>query len=1129
MGSSLLPSVTASSRIAVTALCTFWIFSELVAAKHAGITRHYKFDIKLQNVTRLCRTKSIVTVNGQIPGPRIIAREGDRLLIKVVNHVQYNVTLHWHGIRQLRSGWADGPAYVTQCPIQTGQSYVYNFTVTGQRGTLFWHAHISWLRVTIYGPIVILPKKGVSYPFPQPHKEIPIIFGEWWKADTEKIISQALQTGGAPNISDAYTINGHPGLLYNCSAKDTFKLKVKPGKTYLLRLVNAALNDELFFSIANHSLTVVEADAVYVKPFKTQIVLITPGQTTNVLLKAKAKAPNSTFLMAARPYATGPASFDNTTTAGVLEYDRNPSATKTKSKSKKLPLLKPSLPVFNDTTFATAFVKKIRSLANARFPANVPRKVDRRFFFTVGLGLLPCSKNKTCQGPNNTMFSASVNNVSFVQPNIALLQSHFLNRSKGVYTNDFPANPPFKFNYTGTPPSNIMTAKGTKAVAIPFNTSVELVMQDTSIIGAESHPLHLHGFNFFVVGQGFGNFDPSKDPVKFNLVDPAERNTVGVPSGGWVAIRFLADNPGVWFMHCHLEVHTSWGLKMAWVVNDGNRPNQKLPPPPSDLPKYAVVSTPVPLVSLPPNDEATPQLLPSDRWFGLMSSPGIMNAVVFTAIALLSVLNYTIAILTDPGRVPSSFMPDIEDCGRRLEILPEVFSLQASTCSSLPCLQKMRDHHCIWISNCVGHANYKVFFVFVVYAAIACIYSLVLLVGSLTVDPLKDELQSGDSFRTIYVISGLLLVPLSAALGVLLGWHVYLILQNKTTIEYHEGVRAMLLAEKGGHVYKHPYDVGTYENLTTVLGPRIFCWVCPTSGYIGSGLRFPTAYDSMASASVDHTDNYNLTFPSHFFVCLLDMDEDSDDPSEVNSFQFKEAPNSKLFCLNKKRKLQAKQLGLPISKHKCWDHRLPLETPTIHENQEEKGLITHIIKEHAERQAIDERPDPESDKDSNSFVGDSDSATSMYGEAKLEMEVSKIWPPNRPSTSSFDWGNSVKDTQYSPDNFAAPRHAGREELTFVEGEDDHCCHYDGLQVSQNTEEPILEIESPLVYSCSEYGTDNIEPCADEEVDILYSNEVNLNGYVLSSGRWTVNQDAQSGPRKPTIDQEFEQYFSMLML
>ncbi|GFZ10973.1 laccase 17 [Actinidia rufa] len=572
-----------SPRALFFVLTTLWVFAEFVLAKHAGITRHYKFDIKLQNVTRLCQTKSIVTVNGQFPGPRIIAREGDTVLVKVVNHVQNNVTLHWHGVRQLRSGWADGPAYITQCPIQTGQAYVYNFTITGQRGTLFWHAHISWLRATLYGPIVILPKRHVPYPFPQPHKEVPIIFGEWWKADTETVINQAMQTGGGPNVSDAFTINGLPGPLYNCSAKDTFRLKVKSGKTYLLRLINAALNDELFFSIANHTLTIVEADAVYVKPFKTSIVLITPGQTTNVLLKTKQHSPNNTFLMAARPYATGPASFDNSTTAGILEYQQ-PSSTPNTKKT-KLPLLKPKLPFFNDTNFATNFSDKVRSLANKKFPANVPKKVDKQFFFTVGLGLSQCSKNQTCQGPNNTRLAASINNVSFVQPNTALLQAHFSNQSKGVYTTDFPANPPFKFNYTGTPPNNILVTSGTKVVVLPYKAGVEVIMQDTSIIGAESHPLHLHGFNFFIVGQGFGNYNPKKDPAKFNLVDPAERNTVGVPSGGWVAIRFLADNPGVWFMHCHLEVHTSWGLKMAWIVTDGKRSNQKLPPPPSDLPK----------------------------------------------------------------------------------------------------------------------------------------------------------------------------------------------------------------------------------------------------------------------------------------------------------------------------------------------------------------------------------------------------------------------------------------------------------------------------------------------------------------------------------------------------------------
>ncbi|KAH6798418.1 laccase 17 [Perilla frutescens var. frutescens] len=565
----------ASAFIALM-FAAYFTFLQLHLAAEA-LTRHYDFNITMQNVTRLCHTRSIVTVNGEFPGPRVVAREGDRLLIKVTNHVPNNISIHWHGIRQLRSGWADGPAYVTQCPIQTGQSYVYNYTVTGQRGTLFWHAHISWLRATLYGPLIILPKKNVPYPFPKPHKEVPIIFGEWFNADPEAIIAQALQTGGGPNVSDAYTINGLPGPLYNCSSKNTFKLKVKAGKTYLLRVINAALNDELFFSIANHSLTVVDVDAIYVKPFKTDTILITPGQTTNLLLHTKPTSPAAAFLMTARPYVTGPGTFDNTTVAGILEYD-SPA-------KKKLPLYRPSLPPLNDTAFATNFTNRLRSLATPQFPANVPQKVGKKFLFTVGLGTAPCDRNATCQGPNGTKFAATVSNISFVQPTTALLEAHFSGQSSGVYTADFPYSPLRWFNYTGNPPNNTMVGNGTKLMVLPFNTSVEVVMQDTSIIGAESHPLHLHGFNFFVVGQGFGNYDPINDPKSFNLVDPVERNTVAVPAGGWVAIRFFADNPGVWFMHCHLEVHTSWGLKMAWLVLDGNLPNQKLLPPPSDLPK----------------------------------------------------------------------------------------------------------------------------------------------------------------------------------------------------------------------------------------------------------------------------------------------------------------------------------------------------------------------------------------------------------------------------------------------------------------------------------------------------------------------------------------------------------------
>ncbi|KAK4724999.1 hypothetical protein R3W88_027778 [Solanum pinnatisectum] len=465
----------------------------LISQPTQAITRHYEY-ITMQNVTRLCHTKSIVTVNGKFPGPPIVTREGDRLLIKVTNHVPNNITLHWHGVRQLRNGWADGPAYITQCPIQSGQTYVYNYTIIGQRGTLWWH-------------------KIVSYPFVKPYKEVPIIFGEWFNTDPEDIISQALQSGEGPNVSHAYTINGLPGLLYNCSTKvNTFKLKVKPGTTYLLRMINAALNDEL-----------VEADALYVKPFDTKTVLITPGQTTSVLLKTKSKYPNATFLMFARPYVTGQGTFDNSTVAGILEYE-SPTPHSTKSTMKN-PLFKLVLPPLNNTSFATNFSKRLR----------------------IGLSTNPCDKNQTCQGPNGTKFAASIDNF----PN-------------------FPVNPLNWFNYTGNSPNNTMANNGTKVLVLPFNTSSST---------------NLHGFNFFVVGQGFGNFDSNKDPAKFNLIDPVERNTIGVPSFGWVAIRFLADNPSVWFMHCHLEVHTSWGLKMAWLVLDGKLPNQKLLPPPSDLPQ----------------------------------------------------------------------------------------------------------------------------------------------------------------------------------------------------------------------------------------------------------------------------------------------------------------------------------------------------------------------------------------------------------------------------------------------------------------------------------------------------------------------------------------------------------------
>ncbi|XP_021859777.1 laccase-11 [Spinacia oleracea] len=533
--------------------------------------KKYQFDIQVKNVSRLCHAKPIVTVNGMFPGPTIYAREGDRVVVKVTNHAQYNMSIHWHGIKQYRNGWADGPAYITQCPIQTGNTYTYDFNVTGQRGTLWWHAHISWLRATVYGAIVIMPKEGTSFPFPQPHMEANLVLGEWWNGDVETLVKQGDQMGLPPNISDAHTINGKPGPMFPCSEKHTYALEVEQGKTYLLRIINAALNDELFFSIANHSMTVVEIDAVYVKPFTTNSILIAPGQTTNVLVKAD-RTPNRYFI-ATRTFMDVPIPVDNKTATAIFQYRGVPNTVS--------PSFPRNLPQSNDTKSALSYNRKLKSLNTVQFPANVPLKVDRNLFFTIGLGANPCP---TCL--NGTRFAASLNNITFVMPKTALLQAHHFN-IPGVFKTDFPDKPLNPFNYTGAPlTANLKTVRSTipRLSKIGFNSTVELVLQDTNLLSVESHPFHLHGYNFFVVGTGVGNFDPAKDPAKFNLVDPPERNTVGVPTGGWTAIRFRADNPGVWFMHCHLELHTGWGLKIAFVVEDGPGPEYSVLPPPKDLP-----------------------------------------------------------------------------------------------------------------------------------------------------------------------------------------------------------------------------------------------------------------------------------------------------------------------------------------------------------------------------------------------------------------------------------------------------------------------------------------------------------------------------------------------------------------
>ncbi|KAA8537992.1 hypothetical protein F0562_027428 [Nyssa sinensis] len=525
-------------------------------------------QVKETPYTRLCSTKNILTVNGQFPGPTLYAHKGDTFYVDVYNKGNVNITIHWHGVKQPRNPWSDGSEYITQCPIQPGGKFSQKIVLSMEEGTLWWHAHSDWSRATVHGVIIVYPKHGTSYPYVKPHTEVPIILGEWWKSDIRAVESEFLRTGGNPDTSDALTINGQPGDLYPCSKPGTFKLVVEHGKTYLLRMANVGMTDLFFFGIAKHQITVVGTDGTYTKPLKSDYITISPGQTMDVLLQGN--QPPDHYYMAAKAYvSTVGVPYDNTSTTAIVQY-------KGKYTPSSPPPL-PHLPPYNDTNASATFTGSLRSLASIDHPSTVPLNMTTKLIFTVSVNTVPCANNNSCAGPNGTRLAASVNNISFYAPSNIDIREAYYKHINGVYGDKFPNIPPLIFNFTADylPLVLEIPQRGTEVKVLEYNSAVELVLQGTNFVEGADHPMHLHGYSFYVVGWGFGNFDKNKDPLRYNLVDPPMQNTIAVPKSGWVAIRFRASNP---------ERHLTWGMEMAFIVKNGKTPDAKISPPPRDMP-----------------------------------------------------------------------------------------------------------------------------------------------------------------------------------------------------------------------------------------------------------------------------------------------------------------------------------------------------------------------------------------------------------------------------------------------------------------------------------------------------------------------------------------------------------------
>ncbi|CAA0825331.1 Probable protein S-acyltransferase 15 [Striga hermonthica] len=245
-----------------------------------------------------------------------------------------------------------------------------------------------------------------------------------------------------------------------------------------------------------------------------------------------------------------------------------------------------------------------------------------------------------------------------------------------------------------------------------------------------------------------------------------------------------------------------------------------------------------------------------EDWYGLQSSAGLLNSLIFSFLAFLCVFSLLVCVLSDPGGVPSGYIPDVEDSqgsdqeskrnGAHTRLCDKCSvhkPPRAHHCRVCRMCVLRMDHHCSWINNCVGLKNYKSFLLLLFYATAGSTYSAIVIICC-TLEKNWDSIDNHPA-KILHVVCGVMSIGVSLVLGSFLVWHIFLTCRNMTTIEYYDAKRAAWLARKSGLSYHHPYDVGSFKNISLILGPNMLKWLWPTcTSHIKDGLNYPSIRDS---------------------------------------------------------------------------------------------------------------------------------------------------------------------------------------------------------------------------------------------------------------------------------------------
>nr|AAW28936.1 laccase A [Trametes sp. 420] len=491
------------SLVAFVALCLS--HSRLVAGAIGPVA---DLTISNANISPDGFTRSAVVMNNQFPGPLVTGNKGANFQINVIDNLTNDTmltatTIHWHGFFQKGTNWADGGAFVNQCPISKGNSFLYDFSAPDQAGTFWYHSHLSTQYCDgLRGPMVV-------YDPSDPHKSLYdvdddstiITLADW--SHTAARLGPRFPFGG-----DSTLINGLGRFAGATTTADLAVITVTKGKRYRFRLVSLSCDPNFTFQIQGHSLSVIEADAVNVNPVTADSIQIFAGQRYSFVLNADQDVGN--YWLWAVPNI-GTVSVSGGVNSAILRYDgadpvepdaADPSSSNLLQETSLVPLTDVAAP-------GTAVVGGVDYALNLDF------SFDGTDFF--------------------------VNGATFTSPTVPILLQIM----------------------SGAQSAADLLPSGS-VFALPANSVVELSfpITATNAPGAP-HPFHLHGHTFYVV-RSAGSTD-------YNYVNPPQRDVVSTGTAGDnVTIRFRTDNPGPWFLHCHIDFHLEAGFAVVFAEDVPN-------------------------------------------------------------------------------------------------------------------------------------------------------------------------------------------------------------------------------------------------------------------------------------------------------------------------------------------------------------------------------------------------------------------------------------------------------------------------------------------------------------------------------------------------------------------------------